>query len=94
VASSRSSSASSWASVADAILETPGALSPDVRRAIRDGNDPPDLAPLLAKVRERAHAIVDADLSGLGADVVIEATLAAALGVALRDRARAFEALG
>jgi hypothetical protein len=93
VASSRSSSASSWARVADAILETPGELPSDVRRAIRAGNDPPQLAALLTKVRERAYAIVDADVAELHADVVIEATLAAALGVALRERERALEAL-
>jgi hypothetical protein len=94
VESSRSSSASCWAEVEDAILQTPGALDPAVRRAIFEGNDPPELAPLLYKVRRHAYKVVDADVSGLDADVVIEATLAAALGEAFRDRARALEAIG
>ena len=94
VASSRSSSASCWASVEDAILQTPGALDPAVRRAIFDGDDPPDLAALLDKVRRHAYNVLDRDVEGLDADVVIEATLAAALGEALRDRQRAFEAIG
>jgi hypothetical protein len=82
-----------WQRVMDAILETPGALDVDTRRAIFDGNDPPELAPLLEKVRRRAYAIVDRDVEGLDVDVVVEATLAAALGEALRDRERAYEAL-
>jgi hypothetical protein len=94
VASSRSSSASSWDSVVAAILESPGALPPYARRAIYRGEDPPELLALLDKVRTRAYAIVDADVEGLDVDVVIEATLAAALGEALRDRERALEAIG
>ena len=82
-----------WQQVSDAILDTPGALDPAVRRAIFAGDDPPELAPLLDKVRRHAYRITDADVEGLDADVVIEAALAAALGEALRDRRRAFEAL-
>ena len=94
MASSRSSSASSWDSVSAAILESPGTLPPYERRAIFRGEDPPELSALLEKVRTRAYAIVDADVDGMDADVVIEATLAAALGEALRERARALEAIG
>jgi hypothetical protein len=95
VASSRSSSASSWDSVRAAILESPGALPSYERRAIfRGGEDPPELSALLEKVRTRAYAIGDGDVEGLDVDVVIEATLAAALGEALRDRERALEAIG
>jgi hypothetical protein len=94
VASSRSSSASSWHSVTEAILESAGTLPPYERRAIFRGEDPPELAALLEKVRARAYAIVDADVEGMDVDVVIEATLAAALGEALRDRERALEAIG
>jgi hypothetical protein len=86
--------AEGWKRVEEAILETPGALDPSVRRAIFSGDDPPELAPLLEKVRRNAYKIVDRDVEGLGVDVVIEATLAAALGEALRDRARALEAIG
>jgi hypothetical protein len=80
--------------VEDAILRTPGALSAATRMAIYGGDDPPELAPLLDKVRGHAYRIVDADVAGLEADVVIEAALAAALGVALADRRRALEAIG
>ncbi|HEY8408199.1 MAG TPA: hypothetical protein VIK66_09485 [Gaiellaceae bacterium] len=82
-----------WQRVHDAILETPGALEPAVRRAIYEGDDPPELAPLLDKVRRHAYRITDRDIEGLDADVVIEAALAAALGEALRARERALEAL-
>lgn len=94
MASSRSSSASFWDSVSHAILESPGTLPPYERRAIFRGEDPPELVALLDKVRTRAYAITDADVEGLDVDVVIEATLAAALGEALRDRERALEAIG
>ena len=83
-----------WQRVAAGILETPGALDPAVRRAIYAGDDPADLAPLLEKVRKHAYRITDRDVEGLDADVVIEACLAAGLGEALTDRARALEALG
>jgi len=82
-----------WQDVERAILETPGALDPAVRRAIFEGNDPPELAALLDKVRRHAYRITDADVKGLETDVVIEGALAAALGEALRDRQRALEAL-
>jgi len=83
-----------WRDVEHGILETPGALDPAVRRAIFAGDDPPELAALLDKVRRHAYRITDADVEGLDPDVVIEAALAAALGEALRDRERALEALG
>jgi hypothetical protein len=85
--------AAGWQAVTVAILETPGALDPSVRAAIFAGDDPPELAPLLDKVRKHAYRIVDRDVEGLGADVVIEACLAAALGEALAERERALEAL-
>jgi hypothetical protein len=83
-----------WQRVAEGILETPGALDVAVRRAIYAGEDPPELAPLLEKVRKHAYKIVDRDVEGLDADVVIEACLAAALGEALTERSRALEMLG
>jgi hypothetical protein len=64
-----------------------------VRRRIYAGDDPEELGELLAKVRSRAYAITDADVAGLDVDVVIEVTLAAALGVALRERERALDQL-
>jgi len=83
-----------WQRVREGILDTPGALDPSVRHAIFAGDDPPELAPLLDKVRRHAYRIVDRDVDGLDADVVIEACLAAALGEALAERQRALEALG
>jgi hypothetical protein len=83
-----------WQRVAEGILETPGALDPAVRRAIYAGDDPPELAPLLEKVRKHAYRIVDRDVEGLDVNIVVEACLAAALGEALTDRSRALEALG
>jgi hypothetical protein len=83
-----------WDRVADAILSSEGVLPAYVRRAIARGEDPPDLAPLLAKVRHEAYRIVDADIAGLDADTVFEATLAAALTEADRRRRAALEALG
>jgi hypothetical protein len=86
--------ADAWTRVARAIVETPGALSPELRRAIERGYDPAELAPLLAKVRQRAYTIVDADVEGLGTDAVIEAALAAALGVSDARRRAALAAIG
>ena len=77
-----------WGHVADAILASP------VARAAYEGREPPELAPLLDKVRHHAYSIVDADVDGLDPDVVIEGTLGASLAVALADRARALEAIG
>jgi hypothetical protein len=83
-----------WEHVAQAILATPGALPEKTRRAIASGEDPPELAPLLDKVRRHAYRIVDRDVEGLDPDVVIEAALAAALGVALEQRRQALKAIG
>jgi hypothetical protein len=102
VASSPSSSAAfsadphldAWKRVEEAILETPGVLPAYVRRAIARGDDPPELAALLAKVRSRAYAIVDRDVAELSADVVLEGALAAALAEADARRRRALEVIG
>jgi hypothetical protein len=101
VASSPSSSAGfstdphldAWRRVEEAILESPGALPPYSRRAIARGEDPPALAALLQKVRERAYAIADRDVDGLDVDEVIEGVLAAALAEADRRRRAALAAL-
>lgn len=83
-----------WERVSEAILATPGALPEATRRAIARGYDPPELAPLLDKVRRHAYRIVDADVETLDPDVLIEAALAAALSVALERRRAALEAVG
>lgn len=82
-----------WQGVCEAMLGGDGTLTPAQRCAIFAGDDPPELAPLLDKVRLHAYRIVDADVAGLETDVVVEAALAAALGVALAERRRALEAL-
>ena len=102
MASSRSSSGASspdpyaeaWDRVTEAVLESDGSLPAYVRRAIARGEDPADLAPLLAKVRAHAHRIADADVAGLDPDVVFEAVLAAALGSGEERRRAALKALG
>ena len=76
------------------MLESEGALPAYVRRAIARGDDPADLAPLLAKVRAHAYRIVDRDVEGLETDVVLEAVLAAALAEGERRRRAALEAIG
>jgi hypothetical protein len=83
-----------WERVAGAILATPGTLGEQTRRAIARGEDPPELAALLEKVRRRAYTIADADVAGLDEDAVLEAALGAALGVALEQRAAALRAIG
>jgi hypothetical protein len=83
-----------WEQLTEAILATPGELSEETRRAIAHGEDPPALALLLDKVRRHAFRIVDRDVEGLDPDVVIEASLAAALGVALEERRKALETIG
>ena len=85
--------ARAWRRVVEAIVATPGALTEEVRRAIARGDDPPELAPLLGKVRGEAYRIVDRDVAGLADDAVLEAVLAAALGAADERRRAALEAL-
>jgi hypothetical protein len=69
-------------------------LTSPVAAAAARGDDPPALAPLLDKVRRHAYRIADADVALLDPDTVIEATLGAALAVALERRQRDLEAIG
>jgi hypothetical protein len=66
-----SSPAELWQRVGEAILASPGAHA-----------EQPELEPLLDKVRRHAYRIVDADVEGLDADLVLESVLATAFGVA------------
>ena len=86
--------AAAWARVDEAILESAGALPAYVRRAIARGEDPPELAALLVKVRREAYKIVDRDVEGLDVDVVLEAVLAAALAEGDARRLAALRAIG
>jgi hypothetical protein len=58
---------------------------------------PSELAGYVAKVKERAYTITDADVSALGADidedVIFEQTVAAAIGEGLRRLDRAKEVI-
>jgi hypothetical protein len=65
-----------------------------MRRAVARGEDPPELAALLVKVRREAYKIVDRDVEGLGVDVVLEGVLAAALAEADARRVAALKAIG
>ena len=102
MASSRSSSGASsadpyaeaWDRVEEAILESEGVHPAYVRRAIARGEDPPELAKLLAKVRGEAFRIVDADLGTLDADQVYEVVLAAAYAAGDERRRAALKAIG
>ncbi len=78
----------SWETVGAAILSTPRA------EAIARGDDPPELAGLLDKVRKYAYTIVDRDVEGVDVDTLYESVLAAAWGVADDQRRRALEAIG
>jgi predicted kinase len=82
-----------WKQVEEAIVSAPGGLSAEARRGIVRGDDPPELAPLLAKVRCHAYEIVDDDLDGLDDDVALEAILAAAFGAADERRRAGLEVL-
>ena len=77
----------SWQAVRAAILAPPGA------EAIARGDDPPELAALLDKVRRHAYRIVDADVAGLSADELYEAVLPAAFAAADEERRRAYDTI-
>ena len=77
-----------WEGVRAAIISSPRA------EAIARGDDPPELAPLLDKVRRHAYRIVDGDVAGLDTDVVLEAVLAASLAEGDQRRRVALQAIG
>jgi alkylhydroperoxidase family enzyme len=77
----------------DTALDGPGELPPGVRKAIAGetpGNGiPPALLPYLDKVAHHAYTVTDEDVealkrAGLSEDQIFEATVAAALGAALK----------
>jgi alkylhydroperoxidase family enzyme len=77
-----------------AILETPGATDPELRRRVAAGEE---TSPYLDKVRRHAYRITDADVDALRADysedAILELTLAAALGAAEQRLAAGLAAL-
>jgi hypothetical protein len=64
------------------------------RRVGEAAGHPPDLTPLLEKVRDCAWRITDADVAGLEADALYEAVLPVAFAAADETRRRAYEAIG
>jgi alkylhydroperoxidase family enzyme len=69
------------------ILEGPGALDPETRRAASDGRPPEEVAGYVGKVRLHAYEVTDADVQklltlGYTEDEVLELTVAAAYGAA------------
>jgi len=78
------------AEIEDSVLRGPGHLEPALRQAIASrGEIPPDLRPLVDKVRNHAWRVTDADLEALKSaytdDQLFEIVLSAALGAA-RER--------
>jgi alkylhydroperoxidase family enzyme len=81
------------------VLSEPGALAPEVRRAICDGHELPEpLGAYVRKVVEHAHTVGDEDIAGLHRagftdDQIFEATVSAALGAGLYRLGRVLAAL-
>ena len=72
-----------------AVLDAPGELDRDARRAILLGDGPPGLQPYLQQVRRHAYRVVDRDVealqeAGWSEDALFEATVATAVGEGLR----------
>jgi alkylhydroperoxidase family enzyme len=71
---------------AAALVEAPGDVPPDVRRAIASGTPPADLAELVQKIRSNARSVTDADVDALRAryseDALFEIIVSAAFGAA------------
>ena len=71
---------------AAALIEAPGDVPPEVRRAIAFGTPPADLAELVQKIRSNAWSVTDADVDALRApyseDALFEIIVSAAFGAA------------
>lgn len=82
-----------------AALESPGETAPELRlAAATDRAVPPELAPWVAKVRERAYTTTDAEVeelrrAGWSEDAIFEVTVAAAVGAGLERFAAGVRAL-
>ena len=82
------------------MLDGPGELAPEVRRAAARGEQvPQELETWVRKVRDRAYATTDADvealrLAGYSEDEIFEATVAAALGAGIARFEAGMRALG
>ena len=71
---------------AAALLRAPGATSEELRQAIAHGSPPPELTPLVQKIRSHPYAVTDQDLDVLRdrytEDQLFEIIVAAAFGAA------------
>lgn len=80
-----------------AVLRGPGSTLNDLRRAIANGNAPPELLSLVEKIRSRAYTVTDDDLTALKdrytESQLFEIIVAAALGAAAEQLAAARQAL-
>jgi hypothetical protein len=82
---------------ASAVFDRDGETANELRRAVARGEAPPDLAPLVQKIRSRAYTITDRDLDALRGqysdDQLFELIVAATFGAASERRAAALRAL-
>ena len=80
-----------------AVLNGAGETPSELRRAVAKGEAPPNLAPLVQKIRSRAHSITDADVDVLRAqysdDQLFELIVAATFGAASERLAAALRGL-
>jgi alkylhydroperoxidase family enzyme len=82
------------------VLEQPGALEPEIRRAAARGEGvPPDAAAYVDKVRRHAYLVTDDDVdalrsAGYSEDQIFEITVAAAYGAGAERLQAGLDALG
>lgn len=85
-----------------AVLDGPGRLPAELRQAVARGEDPTDLAPLLAKIRRQAFTVTDDEIAALMApggrgydqDEVFDLVVSTTLGAAESRYVAAMAALG
>jgi alkylhydroperoxidase family enzyme len=81
----------------DAVLDGPGRVDRSLRAQIASGQPPADLAELVAKIRNHAYRVTDADIDTLRAhydeDELFELMVSAAVGAAEHRLARALAVL-
>jgi hypothetical protein len=80
-----------------AVVDGPGSVASTIRRQVANGEPPADLAVLVAKVREHAYRVTDADLDALrgrySEDQLFEVIVSAAFGAAEHRLRRALGVL-
>ncbi|HTJ41676.1 MAG TPA: hypothetical protein VL463_06250 [Kofleriaceae bacterium] len=82
-----------------AVFDSDGVTSRDLRRQAADGKDlPPELAPVIDKIRKHAYKVTPEDIealkkAGRSEDEIFELTCAAAVGVSIHRCERALATL-